>query len=365
MLVARFTRRWRWLVVLAGVALLLALPGLVKAWPVRAEAIPPAELRALALASVDQPYQGYAESRGGMGIPDIGSLADQAALLGGSSKLRVWYAGPTAWRVDELGLTGERDLYADDGSIWVWESQTQEARRSEVTTQLRLPRPTDLLPSELGRRLLADAEPDELSELGSVRVAGRAVPGVRVTPNSTTTTVDHVDVWVEPSTGLPVRVAVTARGVRPPILESGFLDLTLTAPDPARLVFEPPPAARVQGDSGGLDLVQRAERTLPLLLPETLAGLRRGTERATAVATYGSGFDAVAVLAVSGRFVGRIVRDVAPPAPRPWGGDAGIVDTPLVNDDGAHRRGPGLRHRRRRDRRRARPGRGRHPRRRG
>ena len=38
----------------------------------------------------------------------------------------------------------------------------------------------------------------------------------------------------------------------------------------------------------------------------------------------------MAVLAVSGRFASRIVRDYAPPTRRPWGGEAGLLETPLL-----------------------------------
>lgn len=326
---ARLTSRWRWVVILAGVALLLALPAVVRAWPVDAADVPADQLAQRVLASADQPYQGYAETRGGLALPDFGSLSDQAELLGGSSRLRVWYAGPTAWRVDLLGPTGERDVYGDPEGTWEWSSNLQMAERLEVDTQLRLTKPADLLPPELGRRLIGGATPAELTAIDPVRVAGRSVPGLRITPASPLSTVGRVDIWVEPESGLALRVEVTAKGATTPSLESGFLDLSLSQPAAGLLSFEPPAGARVTRSAG--DLVQRAETTIPILLPDTLAGLARSTERPSAVATYGEGFDAVAVLAVPSRFVDRLIRDVVPVTVRPWGGTAGLIETPLVN----------------------------------
>src|SRR4029453_15868040 len=59
-----------WLVVGGVVAVLVALPGLVGAVPARDRPVGAAELLAKVLASDRVAYQGYAEARAGLGLPD-------------------------------------------------------------------------------------------------------------------------------------------------------------------------------------------------------------------------------------------------------------------------------------------------------
>src|SRR6266511_2917190 len=171
----RWARPWRWLVLLGAVALLAAVPAVVSALPVSAPSLSAAELLAKVRGSTATPYQGYAESRASLGLPDLPVVGRQTALLGAITRIRAWVASPTLWRVDELTAIGER---------------------------------------ELGRRLAAAATPGEARLLAPRRVAGVDALGLRITPRSTSTTVGRVDLWADPSSGLPVRVELTARRPR-------------------------------------------------------------------------------------------------------------------------------------------------------
>ncbi|HKQ01899.1 MAG TPA: hypothetical protein VJ735_16365, partial [Actinomycetes bacterium] len=62
---------WRWLLLGGAVAVLVALPGLVAALPARDRPLAASELLGRVLASDRVAYQGYAESRGGLGLPDV------------------------------------------------------------------------------------------------------------------------------------------------------------------------------------------------------------------------------------------------------------------------------------------------------
>src|SRR4029453_13306921 len=90
----------------------------------------------------------------------------------------------------------------------------------------RLPQAPDLLPPDLARRLLADAAPgDGLTALPPRRVAGIAAAGLRFTPGDPDTTIDRLDVWADPATGLPLQVELAGG------FPSRFLALSLTPPD--------------------------------------------------------------------------------------------------------------------------------------
>jgi hypothetical protein len=316
-------------VVLAGVAVLVALPSVVAAWPVDAADVEPTDLARRALASAPQPYSGYVETRGGLALPDLPGIVDQVELFGETSHMRAWFAGPDRWRVDLLSLVGERDMIQRDGELWLWDSSRRRAQRLVDSGTVRLPRPFDFLPPELGRRLLAAARPEELQPIPAARVAGRDLPGVRVVPASDVSTVAHVDVWVEPDTGLPLRVSVTPRTATSARIESQFLDLEFGPPEAGRIAFSPPVRSRVRR-SDNQDPLAALARLATRRLPDELAGLRRDAATGPGAASYGSGFDTVVVVALPQPLVSEFVPDELPLSPRPWG-EARLVETSLVN----------------------------------
>ena len=64
-----------------------------------------------ALASARVPHTGLAESSGSLGLPDVPELETVASQLGGTTRTRVWWAGPATSRVDVLTPTGEQGIY--------------------------------------------------------------------------------------------------------------------------------------------------------------------------------------------------------------------------------------------------------------
>ena len=327
----RWARPWRWLVLLGAVALLAALPALVAAMPVSVRAVDAAELLAKVRASTTVPYQGYAESRASLGLPDLPVVGDQTALLGTTTRIRAWFASPTLWRVDALTPIGERDLYHDESGTVEWDSGSNRVERTVGDAVVRFARAQDLLPPELGRRLAAAATAAEARSLPARRVAGVHALGLRITPRSTTTTVGRVDLWADPSSGLPVRVELTARGGSGPIIVTNFLDLRQTPPAEQTVRFTAPPDARVDFEEAP-DLARAVDRFSPFVLPDPLGGSERRTRVASAASTYGAGYDLVAALAFPAR-IGRRTReflDAVPSKDGPWG-TASEITTPLLN----------------------------------
>ncbi len=279
------------------VVLLAALPVVVAGWPAADEDRSAADLRAAALAGADIPFSGYAESAGGLSFPVTDQLSDLADLFSDRTAMRVWWRGPTAHRVDVVTPVGETDVYTDASGSWRWEYEADRITRTRAAP-LTVPAAPDLLPGPLARRLLAEAEPDELSRIGAGRVAGRSALGLRLVPSDPGASIDRVDIFVEPDTGLPLQVLVFGKGASNPALDTRYLDIDFTPP-PAELVSITPPAgADIEvGDNLGV-LRNAARRLSPVPLPDSLAGLPRRsiTGSPDAVGLYGRGVTLLAVV---------------------------------------------------------------------
>jgi hypothetical protein len=302
---------WRWGVVALGVALLASLPLAVGALPARPDPTSTAELLESVRRSGAQGYSGYAEAVGGLRLPltdDFSALTD---LFGDRSRLRVWWRGEQDWRVDTVQATGETGLYRDVEGLWTWEYERGTALRT-TDPAVRLPRAADLEPAALGRRLLSEARPAELSRLPARRVANRSAPGLRLRPADPGSTIERVDVWVDRGTGVPLRVEVygaDAGGPVRPVVETGYLDFSADRPPAGTTRFAPPYPGRVRRELNP-DLAASINVFSPVVPPLELAGLpvRIRVEGLGSVGTYGTGSTVLVAVPLPGR-VSRPLRD--------------------------------------------------------
>ncbi|MGU3433017.1 transcriptional regulator [Actinomycetes bacterium M1A6_2h] len=264
--------KWRWLAVALGLAVLVAAPSVIARLPVDESDTVATDLLARVQSSTATPYSGYAQSVGGIVIPVTDGLGGLPDLLGDTTTLRAWFRGPNNWRVDTIRLGGERDLYRSPTHLWRWDYEQNTAVFTPAPEpSLRLPREADLLPPELGRRLLSEATADEVTRLPARRIAGRDAPGLRLVPNQPQSTVTEVDVWADPDTGVPLKVDVLAGSGRP-IVSTAFLDFSGATPDADVVSFVPPPGSTVSQE-GGTDIASFADRIDTAGLPGTLSGL--------------------------------------------------------------------------------------------
>ncbi len=326
----RFSRRW--LLVAAGGATLVGLGVARDALPAGAGAADrtPEQWRARLVGSAAQPYVGYARSSGRLGLPDLPQLEQASALLTSTTRIRAFVAGPHRWRVDELTPAGERDTYRLGDVEVVWDFGANQLTRVVGATPVRLPRAADLLPPELARRLVGLAPGDPVSALPARRIAGRSAAGLRVTPLDPDTTVGRVDVWVEPSSGLPLRVEVGGHDDPAPVLVTEFREIDLRPPAPDVLVpAVPPGAGAVRVEAAGLTGALRVLGAAPL--PDRLAGRDRvrlpgpgGSDDLPGVGLYGTGLAGFALIPLPRRV-----------ARRALDGATGAGGVPVVLPDGA------------------------------
>ena len=200
----------RWCIVALGLALVVGTPLTLRALPAQDQDVSATTLLARVDASSGHPYSGYAESLGTLELPVADRFTDVGALFGERTRMRVWWQSPEEWRVDKLLATGETDLFHGRGG----DTTTWDYEKNDVThyrdPSIRLPRTSDLLPPEVVRRLLSDVSPDELSRLAPRHVAGRDALGLRLAPAAPQSSIDHVDIWVDPETVDPA----ARRGLR-------------------------------------------------------------------------------------------------------------------------------------------------------
>jgi hypothetical protein len=323
----------RWAVVLAGVAVLCALPAVVAALPVQNSALSAAQLRARVAASAGVSYQGYAQSYVDLGLPSLPDLGNVISLLDGSTNQYVWYRSPDSWRADQLSSGGENDIYQTSQGTYQWIYTTNSLTRIVGSQPVRLPRAPDLLPPDLARRLVGFASrATRFSRLPAERIAGIDAAGLRLVPVDSASTITQVQIWADPRTGLPVEVEVFGLGEKAPVLVSRFLDVKETTPAAATVTPQPGP---------GIDL---STTSLPdatgILngfgppLPDQLGWIRRVANPSglTDVAAYGAGFSRFAVVPLPAR-VGNSALSAASSVGGTLtlsDGTAVVLETPLI-----------------------------------
>src|SRR4051812_16049614 len=158
----------------------------IAALPVAESSHPPRQLVAAARGSAAVAHEGYVETTGTLGLPDLPRLGEVAALLGGTSRARVWWRSPTMSRVDRVTATGESDTYIWHGTMHTWDFEGHRVATVLSASPIRLPRIEDLLPPAAARRILAGlTSADVLSALPAKRIANRSADGVRIVPAGT------------------------------------------------------------------------------------------------------------------------------------------------------------------------------------
>lgn len=281
----------RWLVVLAVAVALVAVPQGLRALPVDDTEESAPDLAARVLDADRLGWSGEVATQGDVEVPLSGdTFGGVVHILGESSRLRVWWRGPTQHRVDRVRESGETDVVRTGGMTVRWR---YEGNRVSFTpySRIRLPDDPDVVPVALAQRLLAGARAAELSRLPSERVAGRAAAGLRLVPADPRSTIGRVDLWADQETGLPLRVEVYdgATGSRPVLTtETTSVDLTR----PSRALTDLDISSGVDFSRGvTLDDAAGADAFAPFAPPDTVAGLPRRGQPADfgAVGVYGRG----------------------------------------------------------------------------
>ena len=317
----------RWCVVVVGVLLLFSFPlGITKLLlPIRATSVSAVDLLARTKASGRVPYSGYVQTRGTLGLPPSNQFTNLADLLGQRSTMRVWWRSDTDWRVDQIDPTGETDLIHDATGTTSWDFESNRATRTPPAV-IRLPQTSDLLPPTLTHTLLSGARDDQVTRLAAARIAGIAAPGFRLTPQDPRTSITRVDVWVDPRTGLPLKVAAYGANRDRAAVTSAFANVSIAEPSARQTTFRPAPRARLRFEDV-IDIADAANQFAPVAAPTTLQGLSRG-QTTGAVGVYGRGVDQMIAIPLQDRVAVPLLEQLenTPGSTLTAGGDALSVD---------------------------------------
>src|SRR5271167_1931407 len=254
--VPKLSRRARWAVpagalvitgaVLAGslIPAAQAAPGL----PSRTAA----QLLAQVGSSTAPPLTGTVVETASLGLPSLPGTSDPtsiAALLTGSHTVNVWYGGAQHFRLAVPGPLSETDVIADGSTAWLWRSTANAVTEYSLPAHQARPQtqPTlALTPQQAAQQVLAAVGPTTTVSVDSnVMVAGQAAYGLVLAPKDARSLVGQVQIDIDGSNGVPLRLQVFARGASSPAFQVGYAAIQFVTPAPADLSFTPPPGSSV------------------------------------------------------------------------------------------------------------------------
>ena len=255
--VPRLSRRARWAVpagvlvvtggVIAGslISVAQAAPGL----PARTAA----QLLAEVADSVPPPLTGTVVETASFGLPALpatGNPTSLSSLLTGSHTVQVWYASPEHFRLAVPESLSESDVIRDGSTAWLWQSTLNKVTKFTLPPHSAKPDQTvpkqPLTPQQAAQQVLAAVGPTTtVSVASNVTVAGQAAYGLVLAPKDARSLVGQVQIDVDGSNGVPLRLQVFARGASSPAFQVGYTAIQFVTPAPADLSFTPPPGSTV------------------------------------------------------------------------------------------------------------------------
>ena len=183
------------------------------------------------------------------------SITDAISFLAGSDTIRV-YASKDGFRAQILDPMSQRDLIVTPDAVYSYDAKTNTVLTRTIDVDLDRPTLAELNaqteldltnPDELAAALLAEAEGTATIAVGDDhRVAGRDAYRLTVTPESSVSLVERIDISVDAETGLGLAVNVYSTEQSEVAFSVAFDDITIGAPDASRFAFTPPPGATVE-----------------------------------------------------------------------------------------------------------------------
>src|SRR6516165_751226 len=251
----KLSRRARW-VIPAGALVITGgvLAGSLISSAQAAPGLPPrtaAQLLAEVADSTTPPLTGTVVETASFGLPALpatGNPASLSSLLTGSHTVRVWYASPQHFRLAVPESLSESDVIRDGRTAWLWQSTLNKVTKFSLPAHAAdhaVPK-QPLTPQQAARQVLAAVGPTTTVRVDSnVTVAGQAAYALVLAPKDARSLVGQVQIDVDGSNGVPLRLQVFARGASSPAFQVGYTDIHFVSPAPADLTFTPPPGAAV------------------------------------------------------------------------------------------------------------------------
>jgi outer membrane lipoprotein-sorting protein len=176
------------------------------------------------------------------------------ALVSGTHKLGVWYAGQDQQRVALQGTLGESDVVRNGSDVWTWASDSNTATHYQLPAgagDKALAEHPDssaaaMTPQQAADAALAAIDPTTtVTTDGTAEIAGRSAYELVLEPKDDRSLIGQVRIAIDAEQHIPLRVQVFAKGAPTPAFQVGFSRVSFDAPEAANFQFSPPPGATV------------------------------------------------------------------------------------------------------------------------
>ena len=239
-------------------------------------------------------------------------LIDSSGIHGANPLLsgaegRLWFAPGKGFRLELQSDNGDAQVVANPHSFFVYDGTSNTAYQGKVPNhrERRAERNHKVPSVSRIQQGLNRARKHKLDISGPTpgNIAGQPAYTVRVGPGEPGGLLGAVELAWDAARGLPLRVAVYARGNSDPVLELVATEISYGPVDTANFAIQPPADAHVVNvDTGGKHERARAARKLPfkVVAPKTLAGRKRSGVRVlhgrVALVRYGRNLDGLLVV---------------------------------------------------------------------
>jgi outer membrane lipoprotein-sorting protein len=274
----KLSRRARWAVPAAGVAVTAAVIAGLQIPSAQASPNLPARTPAQLLAEVSTdaslpPLTGTMVETTNLGLPQlpqVGNATSLSSMLTGSHTMKIYYQDARQFRVSIPQPESEIDLIRNGSTAWLWNSTENSVTKFELPAdgngkvthlkaKAKLPS-TPLTPQQAANEVLkAVGKTTVVSVEANVMVAGEPSYQLVLAPKDDRSLIGKVTIAIDAKYGVPLRVQVFAKGAGSPAFQFGYTAIQFAAPAAANYDFTPPAGAIVNvvnasdgsGKSGG------------------------------------------------------------------------------------------------------------------
>ena len=202
-------------------------------------------------------------------------LTDAISFLAGTDTIRV-YASEEGFRAQILDPMSQRDVIVNKDAFYSYNAKTNTVLTRSIDGDFDKPTLDELNseveldltnPDELASALLEEAEGKATITVGADhRVAGQDAYRLVVTPESSVSLVERIDISVDANTGLGLGVQVYSTEQSDVAFSVAFDTISYDTPEASIFAFSPPPGATVET----LEFPAEVESTLTELQREDL-----------------------------------------------------------------------------------------------
>ena len=263
----KVSRRARWAVPAAGVAVTAAVIAGLQIPSAQASPTLPARTPAQLLAEVSSdaslpPLTGTMVETTNLGLPQlpqVGNATSLSSMLTGSHTMKIYYQDARQFRVAIPEPESEIDLIRNGATAWLWNSTENSVTKFDLPangkdkaahSKSELPS-TPLTPQQAANEVLkAVGKTTVVSVEANVMVAGEPSYQLVLAPRDDRSLIGKVTIAIDAKYNVPLRVQVFAKGAASPAVQFGFTAIQFTAPAAANYDFTPPPGATVNVVNG-------------------------------------------------------------------------------------------------------------------